>query len=270
MESSMRRLETIIQGLEDDKQSKIRADHYETTGHILMAHSYMGAPISDVVELDDVYNPGNTTQIKVKSGASYSENAQTYYQKAKNTRKTIEANKDRLVESRQKLHNVQSLIMSFEEVDGPRSLERWLKANDKHIGSLLPSQRSDAGTGRPWRTLQIGKYDVWIGKSASGDDELLQASHKEDIWMHARHVSGSHVVVRMNKSLDFPPNDVIETAASWAAWYSKAKTAGIAPVVYTKRKYVRKSKGAAPGAATVDKEQVCLVEPTKPPNSAAE
>ncbi len=270
MEANERRLVSIISGLEDDSKSAIRADQYETMGHILMAHSYLGIPNSDVVELDDIYNPGSTTQISIKSGLSYSENAQLYYQKAKNSRKSISANQERLLEAQHRLEQLQALQSSYLAVDGPRSLDRWLKSNEKAVSSLLPTHRTQSGAGRPWRVLHIGKYEVWVGKSAAGNDELLQASHKEDLWLHARHVSGSHVVVRMNRSPDLPPSDVVETAASWAAWHSKAKTAGIVPVVYTKRKYVRKPKGAAPGTALVDKEQVCLIEPMKPPNSVSE
>ncbi len=270
MEASERRLCSLIEGLEDDSKSTARAEHYEIMGHILMAHSYLDIPESDVVELDDIYNPGSRVKIKVKGGLTLAESAQQYYQKSKNTRKSTNANLERLEDARHKLAQLHELQRSFMDVDGPRSLDRWLKTHDKTLAPLIPTRRSDAGSARPWRVQHIGKYEIWIGKSSSGNDELLQAAHKEDLWMHARHVSGSHVIVRMNRSPELPPLDIIETAASWAAWYSKAKTSGMAPVVYTKRKYVRKPKGAAPGTALVDKEQVCLVEPTKPPNSIAE
>ncbi len=265
-----RRLQSIIQGLEDDTKSLQRADQYEQTGHILMSNSYLSVPDSDNVELDDVFNPSNKVIIKIKKGVSFSENAQLYYQKAKNTRKTLEANKERLIDATIKLQQLRTLTTSFLEVDGPRSFDKWLKANDKILSVVIPSRQKAGQSGKPWRALHTGKYDVWIGKSAAGNDELLQASHKEDIWFHARHVSGSHVIIRMGRSATFPSDDVIEEVASWAAWYSKAKTAGMVPVVYTKRKYVRKPKGAAPGTVLVDKEQVCLVEPVKPPNSVSE
>jgi predicted ribosome quality control (RQC) complex YloA/Tae2 family protein len=270
LEAAERRLISIQLALDDDSKSLQRADQYEVIGHILMANSYLSMPTTDSVELEDIYNPPQKVTVKVKKGVSFSENAQVYYQKAKNTRKTLDANKERLAETTLKLNQLNVLRARFLEVDGPRTFDRWLKLNERTLSVVIPSRQMGVGSGKPWRTLRIGNYDVWIGKSAAGNDELLQASHKEDIWFHARHVSGSHVVIRMNRSAEYPSNQIIESVASWAAWYSKAKTAGMVPVVYTKRKFVRKPKGAAPGSVLVDKEQVCLVEPTKPPNSAAE
>ncbi len=270
LEAAEHRLLAIIQGLKDDSKSLQRADHYEIMGHILMSNSYLSIPDAEIVELDDIYNPLKKVTIKIKKGVSFSENAQLYYQKAKSTRKTLEANKERLVDASHKLKQLQAVRARFLEVDGPRSFDRWLKVHENDLSTLIPSRQKAGASSTPWRKLSLGKYDVWIGKSAAGNDELLQASHKEDVWMHARHVSGSHVIIRMAKSAEFPQDEVIETVASWAAWYSKAKTAGMVPVVYTKRKHVRKPKGAAPGTVLVDKEQVCLVEPTKPPNSVSE
>lgn len=270
LEATERRLKSVQQGLEDDSKSLHRAGQYEIIGHILMAYSYLKAPSSESIELDDIFNLPQKVRVKVKKGVSFSENAQVYYLKAKNTRKTLAANKQRLIDTTQKIKQLEELRASYQEVDGPRTFDRWLKLNERSLSTMIPSKQIGVGSGKPWRTLTYATYDVWIGKSAAGNDELLQASHKEDIWFHARHVSGSHVVIRMGRSAEYPPNDVIEVVSSWAAWYSKAKTAGIVPVVYTKRKYVRKPKGAAPGSVLVDKEQVCLVEPIKPPNSAAE
>jgi hypothetical protein len=270
LEAADRRLRSILEGLQDDTKSLQRADHYEILGHILMAYSYMSIPDCDSVELEDIFNPPSKVTVKVKKGVSFSENAQLYYQKAKNTRRTLEANKERMVDTMGKLKQLQMLRAAFTDVDGPKTLDRWLKSNERVMSMLLPSSQLGVGSGKPWRSLNIGNYDVWIGKSAAGNDELLQASHKEDIWFHARHVSGSHVIIRMARNAGFPSNEVIHEVASWAAWFSKAKTAGMVPVLYTKRKHVRKPKGAAPGSVLVDKEQVCLVEPTKPQNSVSE
>jgi predicted ribosome quality control (RQC) complex YloA/Tae2 family protein len=60
------------------------------------------------------------------------------------------------------------------------------------------------------------------------------------------------------------PQNVLEQAASWAAWYSKSKNESLSPVIYTPRKFVRKPKGAKPGAVLVEKEQVIMVPPMPP------
>ena len=112
----------------------------------------------------------------------------------------------------------------------------------------------------PFRTMKVGDYEILIGKSAQSNDELLRYADKEDVWLHARGVSGSHVIIRKKGKLPVP-KEVIARAAQLAAWYSKGKNASLLPVIYTLRKFVRKPKGAAPGAVVCDREEVIMVEP---------
>ena len=89
-------------------------------------------------------------------------------------------------------------------------------------------------------------------------------ANKDDIWLHAKGVSGSHVIIRSQKHQ--PNKSIIEIVASFAAHQSKAKGSAWVPVIYTPKKYVRKAKNAPPGAVIVQKEQVVMVEPEAPKN----
>ena len=57
---------------------------------------------------------------------------------------------------------------------------------------------------------------------------------------------------------------VLEKAASITAFYSKSKTAKVAPVTYTLKKYVSKNARHEPGQVSVMKESVLLVRPEIP------
>ncbi|MNC94704.1 hypothetical protein D3C83_116200 [compost metagenome] len=61
-----------------------------------------------------------------------------------------------------------------------------------------------------------------------------------------------------------PPKEVIRAAAKIAAYYSKMKKAGMVPVAYCERKYVKKPKHAPPGTVTLQREEVIFVEPGLP------
>jgi predicted ribosome quality control (RQC) complex YloA/Tae2 family protein len=262
-----RRNEKILESLEDEIVSESRIKKYERMGHILMSYSYLGVVDADNIEVENIFEPGTNIRISIKKGQSISENAQLYYQKAKATRKTMMANRDRKEEIKKKMAQLVTLSHSLDCVDGPKSLDRWVKDHKDRYTFLIQDQSQIVSQSQPWRSNVYQGYEILIGKSASGNDQLLHYAHKEDLWFHARHVTGSHVVVRMNKKLEYPSSAIIEIVASWAAWYSKAKTASLAPVIYTKRKYVRKPKGAAPGMVIVEKENVILVSPSKPETS---
>jgi predicted ribosome quality control (RQC) complex YloA/Tae2 family protein len=88
----------------------------------------------------------------------------------------------------------------------------------------------------------------------------MKHAHKADMWLHARGVGGSHVVIRHQSGKKIPA-DVLEYAAQLAAHFSKGRTDSLCPVIYTERKYIRKPKGSAPGQVAVEKEKVLMVKP---------
>ena len=100
------------------------------------------------------------------------------------------------------------------------------------------------------------------GKNAKNNDLLtLKYAKKQDIWLHARDVSGSHVIIR-NPQNRTVPAFVIEKAASLAAYFSKRQTESLCPVIVTSKKFVRKTKDLLPGMVIVDREEeVVLVKP---------
>jgi len=110
-----------------------------------------------------------------------------------------------------------------------------------------------------------GKYNVYVGKDSKNNDLLTTRFAKQnDYWFHARSVSGSHVILRVENIKEVIPKNVLKKTASLAAYHSKAKTAGIVPVAYTFKKYVVKKKNMPIGTVHLLKENVLLVKPEIP------
>ena len=96
---------------------------------------------------------------------------------------------------------------------------------------------------------------IYVGRNARENDELTFGLAKsDDLWLHARGTPGSHVIVRLSKGTD-PPPETIRDAATLALLYSDLKKSGKGDVVYTRRKWVKKAKGQAPGAVVVTQEK---------------
>jgi len=116
----------------------------------------------------------------------------------------------------------------------------------------------------PFKRFEIDGFELLVGKSAKANDELLRHySWKDDLWFHARDVSGSHAILKHQSGREFSA-PTIERAAELAAYYSKNKNEPISAVAYTSCKYVRKVKGSAPGSVSIDKENVIMVQPRRP------
>ena len=139
---------------------------------------------------------------------------------------------------------------------------------------VLASLREEAETGKgagaprgsapaePFRRYRSsGGLEIRVGRNSRRNDELtFRHARPNDVWLHARHASGAHVVLRWT-SPDRPPARDLEEAATLAALFSKARGSGHVPVDWTRRKYVRKAKGARPGTVLVERVETIMVSP---------
>jgi predicted ribosome quality control (RQC) complex YloA/Tae2 family protein len=88
---------------------------------------------------------------------------------------------------------------------------------------------------------------LYVGRSPRENAEVtFSIARPDDLWFHARSVPGAHVVLATNDR-SIPSDGEIAMAASIAAYHSRARASANVDVDYTRRKYVRKQKNAAPG-----------------------
>jgi predicted ribosome quality control (RQC) complex YloA/Tae2 family protein len=137
----------------------------------------------------------------------------------------------------------------------------------EEIRAALPATAStesdpDRGTPLPYRVFRSsGGLEIRVGRGAKHNDDLtFHHSAPDDVWMHARHAAGAHVVLRWSGEGSPPQRDLHE-AGALAALHSKARTSGSAPVDWTRRKYVRKPRGAPPGSVVPDRVSTIFVAP---------
>lgn len=241
-----------------------KANKYEKYGHILMANAHLIPPKQHEIKLVDLYNNGEKVIIPINPKSSLAENAQRYYLKCSNSLKSYEQAVEKIPLIEQKLNKYKYLLKEIVSINEIRILNDWKKKNANQLLGLEQNTSSKQEPTSTFYLLDYKGYILWIGKNARSNDILVQKAHKEDIWLHARGVSGSHIIVRMNNSKMMPDTKIIEEIARFAAYQSKAKGAHLVPVIYTKRKYIRKPKGAAYGAVIVQKEHIVIVEPKDP------
>jgi predicted ribosome quality control (RQC) complex YloA/Tae2 family protein len=230
---------------------------YEEIANIIMAnlHNFKKGQLKTT--LDDFYTE-QKIEIELKPSISPQKTAENLYRKSKNRKIEIQKLQENL-EARQ--NELIALEIKREEI---------LSTSDfKNLRTLTvvnkKEQKKEENTS-PYHEYEAFGYNIFVGKHAKANDLLTtQIAHKNDLWLHARDVSGSHVIVRNYTGKTIPSN-VLQFAAELAAWFSKRKTDTLCPVIYTERKYVRKIKGAPAGQVRIDKESVILVEPKNHPN----
>jgi len=123
----------------------------------------------------------------------------------------------------------------------------------------------------PRRFELPGGWVVLVARSSRENDILThKVAAPRDLWLHAQGVAGSHVILRRAGRKDNPSRRILEQAAAIAAHYSKARTSGMAAVIYTERRYVRKPRKARPGLALCTREKTLMVVPGLPEGGESE
>lgn len=103
----------------------------------------------------------------------------------------------------------------------------------------------------PFKKLEIDGFTVYYGKSADANDYVtFEIADDNDIWMHAKGVPGSHVLIKVYDQI--PEKDIIIQCAQIAAENSKAPSKSELEVVYCKKRFVFKKEGMNPGQVGVD------------------
>ena len=252
-----------------------------------MTMAHRAKPESEIMVVQNYFRNNEQAKIKLDIDRSFADNAQRYYKKASNAKRSMAAVKQQLPLLKQRLEALLVGKESLSTINDINDLDNWRKdmlekgllihqpeqgsSNNYSIGTKGRVARSNAhqkkqnstqAISKPYHECRVSGFSIWIGKNARSNDKMLSLAHKDDIWLHAKYVSGSHVIIRAQQKI--PDKAVIEIAASFAAHQSKAKGSEWVPVIYTPKKYVRKAKNSPPGAVIVQKEQVVMVQPMEP------
>ena len=215
-----------------------------------MANLHQIPSKAEKVTLFDFYQEKDI-EIVLKYNKTPQDIAAQLYKKSKNRSKELNALEDNLNFLEQEIISLNTTLSEIEETDSMRDLNKYRKETAKQVEKEAAPR---------FKEFTCRDYTIYVGRNARNNDEVTKAAHKDDLWLHAKDVSGSHVIIK-TKSGQKVPKDVIEYAAGIAAFYSKRKTDTLCPVMVTPRKYVRKIKGAPAGSVMVDKEEVVLVKP---------
>jgi predicted ribosome quality control (RQC) complex YloA/Tae2 family protein len=241
---------TRLEELEDGPSPSQKAD-------VIMANLHQISPETETISLFNFYTQ-QEENFNFKRGQTPQKLAETLYRKSKNRKREIDQLYQNLADKEQLLTLTGNMLAELTEINDHRGLKNFVKNHH-----LIPKSQ-DQEEQVPFKRFEVEGFDVLVGKSAKANDEMLRRfAWKEDLWLHAKDVAGSHVLIKFKSGLSFPKT-VLERAAELAAYYSKIKNDSLAPVIYTPAKYVRKVKGSADGSVMVDKESVIMVVPRGP------
>lgn len=263
------RMEKKINLEEKDLYQCEAADTYKTAGDLLAANLWYLEKGTAQVHLPSFEDAEVLITVDMDPAKTPQENVQQYYRryaKAKKARSSIER---QLTINREELYQLQGMeqaLYDAESTEELMALEREATAG----GYLRPinqgkgkNQEKRPAPLSPRKVLSKEGFIILIGRNNKQNDKLsLGLADAQDIWLHAQKIPGSHVIIQ-TKGQEIP-DSVLEEAAAYAAWYSKAREAGNVAVDWVQAGKLKKPAGARPGFVTYTGQKTIVVQAREP------
>lgn len=240
-----------------------RAEDYRIKGELLMANLHLVSKGAKRVSVPNYYDEALTPmEIELDERISPAQNAQRYfkrYQKARSARKfALEQKAIAQEEIRYLASQLLALETCTEEAELAEIREEleklgYVRANHnrRQMKKLPPST--------PLRFTAPSGAEIFVGKNNRQNDELTFSAKPGYVWLHAKDMPGSHVIIAREN----PDEATIRFAASLAARYSSGRESGRVPIDYALKKYVKKPSGAKPGFVTYTNQKTLYAEPLR-------
>lgn len=239
------------------------ADDYRVKGEILTAFLHEVSQGDTSVTLENFYQNNETIDIDLDPQKRPAENAQKYFSHYQKLKKRKNHLTKQVKLTKQEIIYLESVLTQL-NVASPRDIEEvreelrqgaYIKKKDKQKKSNKKSKPTEPDTYK----ASDGTL-IMVGKNNLQNDRLTtRTAHKNDWWLHAKDIPGSHVIIKDEE----PSEKTVEEAANLAAYFSKYRLSSSVPIDLVQIKNVRKPNGAKPGYVIYEGQTTYFVTPDK-------
>lgn len=234
-------------------------------GDILTANLHRVTKGQTVISCEDFYDEDMAmVDIPLSPILSPQQNAAKFYKdytRMKNAEKEL---KRQMEIARQEREYLQSVLEELNRAETEAELEeirQELQAGG-YVKADTGKKRMKQSKLAPMRFESTDGYPIFVGRNNRQNDELtFRSARKDDLWLHASKVHGSHVIIACAGVT--PPDDTVTQAAQLAAYYSEAGGGQNVAVDVTPVKQVKKLPGAKPGMVIYHSYNTVIANPYK-------
>ena len=260
VDSQIKKFKKIEKNIKVDLKKNENFEKYKNIGDILAANMHQIKYGMKKITVFDFYNNEETT-INLDPLLSPNDNLNFYYNKYNKGKRTILALDSRFLDIQNEIRYFEEIKMFIEkETDfiGIEEIENEL--NLSNSGNKIKNKiKLNKPKKRELLSFDYKGFQIFVGRNNKENEEIsFSKGQPNDIWMHAKDIPGSHVLIlRNNKEV---PEDVLLHAANLACEYSKAKKGDKVTVDYCERKFLKKIKNSKPGNVIYTNFHSLLIE----------
>jgi len=232
-------------------------------GDIVTANIHRIQKGQTVLRCEDFYDEEmKTIEVPISPLLSPQQNAAKFY-KDYTRMKNAEKELTRQIElGEQERSYLQSVLEELTRAQTDGELEEIKQ--ELHAGGYLrldnAKKRMKQTKLSPMRFESTDGYPIYVGRNNRQNDELtFKLARKDDIWLHASKVHGSHVIISCGGTT--PPDDTVTQAAQLAAYYAESGGGQNIPVDVTTVKQVKKTPGGKPGMVIYHTYRTVIANP---------
>ncbi|MBT5872020.1 MAG: fibronectin-binding domain-containing protein [Candidatus Latescibacteria bacterium] len=270
LSEELKRLEKLVANLWKDAAVSDQEEEFRQYGELLTANLSSVKFGQSEAEVQNYYDSEQgSIIIALNPAISPADNAEKYFKRARKARDGKQIIEERLLLSEERLEQIRGLSTQLSDAPDDEAMEKifyacirlgLLKA-DNRKSSKHASRKKKRGDIHPRRFVTKDGSLVLVGRNNRENEVLTKTASPDDIWLHARDMGGSHVILKRAGKKEMPSKWTCHEAACVAAYFSKGRGSTTVPVDYTERRYVRKMKDAGPGKVIFTHEKTLFVAP---------
>ena len=262
-------LQRKAKALQNDLERAEKSEDYRIQGELILTNLHTITRGQEQVELQNYYSPElEKLSITLDPQQTPSENAQTYFKKYTKAKRGYARIQQLISDLDADQETLQLYTYELESADTLEDLQhlRAVFVKNGYLKAPQSRKQKQAVSEGPFRRYtSTNGFQMYVGKNSQSNDLLLrQIAKPSDMWLHAKQIHGSHVIIRNPENRPDIPMPTLLQAAQLAAYYSKAHHASNVPVDYTWARYVVKRKGNVAGYVHYTREKTLYVEPAVP------
>ena len=245
-------LEEELAAAENADDWRIRADNLSTYRYQFKDHA------DDAITVENIYD-GQKISIPLDRRLTIAANVQACYKKYDKLKRSTKFIAEQIKLCREEIIYLESIahaltasttIADIDEIRTELITGGYLKEAKKRTALSKKPQ--------PLKFIAPDGTEILVGKNNYQNDRLtFKIAAPDDLWLHTKDITGSHVIVRSNNFSD----ETLLLAAEIAAHFSKAQNSSKVPVDYVQCKFVKKPSGAKPGFVIFTNQHTLYVTP---------
>jgi len=263
LDRELKKVSSRINNLRGLTERGTKEEEYNKIGSLLLINIKNIRSGMKEIEVNDIYGSNEKIKLRLNPNLSPKKNIDYYFDKSKAEKISFQKSKELLKKAENDFNTLKINEEKLSNIESINELDEIMK--ELKIKKHDQKKEKEDLKDKFKHYIIDNKYDVFVGKDSKNNDLLTTKFAKQnDLWFHARSVSGSHVILRIDNAKEVVPKNILKKTAALTAYHSKAKTAGTVPVAYTFKKYVVKKKGDPVGTVHLLREDVLLVKPEIP------